>query len=167
MSAQAFISIGSNIDAEYNIRSCLDALHRHFKPLQLSNFYESEAVGMEGDNFINLVAAFSTELGVHELNHALHQIELQHGRRRDQPRFSPRSLDLDLLLYDDLVLDEHGLVLPRDEITRYAFVLLPLSELAPDRIHPILHQTIADLWRAFDDPSQALWVIPFDWKVTE
>jgi 2-amino-4-hydroxy-6-hydroxymethyldihydropteridine diphosphokinase len=120
-------------------------------------------VGFEGDNFLNLVAGLDTDQEVHDVNRQLHAIEDAHGRQRNGPRFSPRTLDLDLLLYDDLILSEDKLQLPRDEITHNAFVLRPLADIAPDLRHPVTGQTMAELWQAFDQTSQRLWPIPFEW----
>jgi len=159
--AKIYISIGSNIDAEKNIRLAIHALQEHYGKLVLSSVYESEAVGFDGDNFLNLVASVKTEEDVHTVVATLRKIEDDNGRDRSGPRFSPRTVDLDLLLYDDLVISENGLELPRDEITKNAFVLLPLEEIAPQLIHPISGQTMCDHWLNFDKNSQRLWTINF------
>lgn len=159
--ARVYISIGSNIDAENNVRLAIHALQEHYGKLILSSVYESEAVGFEGDNFLNLVAGLNTEEDVHTVAATLRKIEDDNGRDRSGPRFSPRTVDLDLLLYDDLVLQGDGLVLPRDEITKNAFVLLPLEEIAPQLIHPVSGNTMCDHWMSFDQDSQKLWPIEF------
>ncbi len=159
--AKIYISIGSNIDAEKNIRLAVRALEEHYGKLILSSVYESEAVGFDGDNFLNLVAAVKTDEDVHTVARVLHTIEDENGRDRSGPKFSSRTVDLDLLLYDDLVLEEDGLELPRDEITKNAFVLLPLEEIAPQLIHPITGNTMCDHWMSFDKNSQKLWPINF------
>jgi len=159
--AKIYISIGSNIDAEKNIRLAVHTLQDHYGKLILSSVYESEAVGFEGDNFLNLVAGVKTDEDVHTVARVLHKIEDENGRDRTAPRFSSRSVDLDLLLYDDLILQEAGLELPRDEITKNAFVLLPLEEIAPQLIHPVSGQTMCDHWMNFDRDSQKLWPIDF------
>ena len=159
--AKIYISIGSNIDAEKNIRLSINALQEHYGKLILSSVYESEAVGFEGDNFLNLVAGVKTDEDVYTVVTTLRKIEDENGRDRSSPRFSARTVDLDLLLYDDLILKEDGLELPRDEITKNAFVLLPLEEIAPQLIHPISGNTMCDHWMSFDKDSQKLWTIDF------
>ena len=159
--AKIYISIGSNIEAEKNIRLAVSALQEHYGKLILSSVYESEAVGFEGDNFLNLVAGVNTDEDVHTVVNVLRKIEDENGRDRSGPRFSPRTVDLDLLLYDDLVMNEDGLELPRDEITKNAFVLLPLEEIAPQLIHPVSGDTMCDHWMNFDRKSQKLWTVDF------
>lgn len=159
--ARVYISIGSNIDAENNIRLAVHALQQHYGKLILSSVYESEAVGFDGDNFLNLVAGLNTDEDVHVVAETLRKIEDDNGRDRSGPRFSARTVDLDLLLYDDLVVEEAGLQLPRDEITKNAFVLLPLEEIAPQLIHPVSGNTMCDHWLNFDKNSQRLWPIEF------
>lgn len=159
--AKIYISIGSNIDAEKNIRLAIHALQDHYGKLILSSVYESEAVGFDGDNFLNLVVGLKTEEDVYTVAATLRKIEDENGRVRSGPRFSPRTVDLDLLLYDDLILQEDGLDIPRDEITKNAFVLLPLDEIASQLIHPTSGKTICDHWLNFDKDSQKLWAIDF------
>lgn len=159
--ARIYISVGSNIDAEKNVRLAIHALQDHYGKLILSSVYESEAVGFAGDNFLNLVAGVNTDEDVHTVAKNLRKIEDDNGRDRSGPRFSPRTVDLDLLLYDDLILKEEGLELPRDEITKNAFVLLPLEEIAPQLIHPESGNTMCDHWMSFDKDSQKLWAIDF------
>lgn len=164
--AQVFVSIGSNINRENNIRSGVQALSRRFGSLQLSSVYDSEAVGFQGDAFYNLVACFDTDDNIVTLLLCLRDIEDRHQRRRDRPRFSSRTLDIDLLLYDDRVQDDPECRLPRDEITHSAFVLAPLAEIAPQRCHPVVGQSYADLWRQFNQTSQALVRLDdFDWDL--
>ncbi len=157
--ATIFISIGSNINANENIRLALDDLADSFTGIVNSTYYESESVGFEGDNFINLVTQAETELDIPTVNEKLHAIEDQHGRDRSGPRFSSRTLDLDLLLYDDEIYENGKLHLPREEILTNAFVLWPLAELVPDKIHPLEKKTYAQLWDQFDKTSQSIWPI--------
>jgi 2-amino-4-hydroxy-6-hydroxymethyldihydropteridine diphosphokinase len=126
--------------------------------LQVSAVYENKAVGFAGDNFYNLVVGFDSEREVTELGPIFRDIESDHGRVRGGERFSSRTLDVDLLLYDDLVLKEQGLDVPRDEITRYAFVLRPLAELVPNLIHPELNKTMLTLWQDFE-PKEDMTIV--------
>ena len=147
---RGYISIGSNIDKEKNIPSSLQALGCLFGVLTISSVYESEPVGFSGDTFYNMVVGFDSDLDVKAVAKHLRQIELDHGRTRDCKKFSSRTLDLDLVLYGDLVVSDGRLQIPRDEIERYAFVLEPLAEVAGDLQHPVKHITYAEMWRKFD-----------------
>lgn len=157
--ARVYISIGSNIEPLHHIRTGLTVLQHQFGPLILSSVYESQAVGFEGNNFYNLVAGFDTMLTIYQVVDMLRYVEQQNGRQRHGKRFSARTLDLDLLLYDDLILTADNLEVPRHEITQYAFVLLPLAEIAPTVRHPITGQHYTDIAKQFNDPAQLLWRI--------
>lgn len=161
--ARIYISIGSNIEAERHLRLAIGELRKYYGELQLSSVYESEAVGFDGDNFLNMVVGLDTDEEVHTVLQTLREIEDRHGRIRGGPRFSARTLDLDLLLYDDLVVKEEALDLPRGEIIQNAFVLWPLAEIAPEIMHPVEQQSMAALWQGFDKESQKLWPITIDW----
>ncbi len=158
--ATVFLSLGSNIDAENNIRACLRALRYEFGEIGLSSVYESEAVGFDGENFLNLVVKIETILSVGELSQCLRNIEDANDRGRSGPKFSARTLDVDILTYDDLVGEHDGVVLPRQEITENAFVLLPLNELAPNETHPVLEKSYNELWSSYSK-RQELWKIEF------
>ncbi|GMG85740.1 2-amino-4-hydroxy-6-hydroxymethyldihydropteridine diphosphokinase [Biformimicrobium ophioploci] len=162
--AQVYLSLGSNIEREQHICAALDALAQAFGALQVSSVYESEAVGFEGENFYNLVVGIHTGLSVTELSAVLKQIEDDNGRCRNGPKFSARTLDIDILTYDDLVGEHGGVQLPRDEITRNAFVLWPLAEIAPDARHPQTGERYASLWDAYDKSKQKLWAVEFSWS---
>lgn len=155
--ADVFLSIGSNIEREKHIPSALKELEERIGSLTVSSVYESEAVGFEGARFYNLVAAFSTELPVSDVVKILSEIESNHGRTRDSQKFSSRTLDVDLILYGDEVLREGKLTLPREDITHYAFVLEPLAEIAPNRKHPVIGESYADLWAKFDKAGVKQW----------
>ncbi len=162
--AQVYVSIGSNQQREHYILSCLDALADNFGELMLSSVFESEAVGFRGDNFYNMVVGFTTTLGVAELSRALKAIEDVNGRTRTGPKFSGRTLDIDILTYDQCYGDCEGIQLPRDEILKNAFVLWPLAQIAPQVQHPVTGQSYAELWQAYDRTRQVLWPVAFSWR---
>lgn len=146
---RVYLSLGSNIDRERNICSAVAALRRQYGPLEVSSVYETEAVGFRGDAFYNLVLGFDTDQSPTTVTQVLREIENGHGRVRGGEKFAARTLDIDLLTWGDEVLRGQGLNVPRDEILKYAFVLGPLAELAPDRTHPELGRSFAALWAEF------------------
>lgn len=164
---RGYISIGSNIDRDKNIPASLQALERYFGELTVSSIYETEPVGFSGNPFYNLVVGFDSDLDVREVAQQLRQIELDHGRARSCQKFTARTLDLDLILYDDLVLRDEQLQLPRDEIERYAFVLEPLAEIAPTLKHPVSHISYAELWDKFDKTDLKQKRIKPAWTLTK
>lgn len=147
---EVFIGAGSNVAPRRHLAAGLKALAEHFGVLRLSPVYRNSPVGFDGEDFLNMVVAFETDAPVGEVAAALAGIEAANGRTRGEAKFAPRTLDLDLLLYGDLVADDGTLQLPRDEITSYPFVLKPLADLAGERMHPVLGQNFAALWRQFD-----------------
>lgn len=153
---KVYISIGSNIERERNVRAAVRLLRKHFGTLTLSRVYQTPAEGFEGEDFYNLVAAFDTTRALDEVLAILHSIEDACGRVRGGEKFSARTLDLDILLYDDLVRHDGKIDIPRNEITKYAFVLGPLAELAPNRRHPESGRTFAQLWENFDGTRRVL-----------
>lgn len=164
---RGYISVGSNIDKERNILTSLRALALFFGDLIISNTYESEPVGFSGDTFYNLIVGFDSELDVKTIAKQLRQIEQDQGRTRDCKKFSDRTLDLDLILYGDLVISDGRLQIPRDEIEKYAFVLEPLAEIAPDRKHPVSHLSFGELWDKFDKSDLRQKRIKTGWDSTE
>ncbi|MEW7866267.1 2-amino-4-hydroxy-6-hydroxymethyldihydropteridine diphosphokinase [Aeromonas diversa] len=161
--ARIYISLGSNIDREQHIGAGLDALLRLYGPLEVSRVFESEAVGFAGSPFYNLVVGADTDHPLPRVTRDLRELEFAHGRAVDAKKFAPRTLDLDLLLYDDLVCAE-PVSLPRAEILTNAFVLWPLAELAPRRRHPVTGQSYGALWAAYDKQSQRLQPVDFSWS---
>lgn len=147
---KVYVSVGSNVERDRHIPLALQDLAGQFGALDVSSVYETAAVGFAGDPFYNLVVGFDTEMAVEPLAAALNDLEHRHGRRRDAQKFAPRTLDLDLILYGDLVRSDRKPYLPRDEITRYAFVLEPLAEIAPTLRDPLSGRSYAELWAAFD-----------------
>lgn len=136
------------------------ALKSHFNNPLHSSVFESEAVGFAGNNFYNSVLAATTDMPLADVCALLKEIERDNGRKANDKKFSPRTLDLDLLFYDDIICQSPA-QLPRDEITKNAFVLQPLAEIAPNFFHPVAKQTIAQLWNAYNNPKQKLWKVEF------
>lgn len=160
---QIYISVGSNVDPEQNIKQGVLAMAEQWAPLMVSQVYESKAVGFVADNFLNLVVGADVSKQSLDIVAILRKIEDDLGRCREAPRFSSRTLDLDLLLYDREILDHIDLQLPRAEITQNAFVLRPLAEIAGDAVHPVRGETYDMLWNTYDKKSQELWPISFTW----
>lgn len=161
---RGYISIGSNINKDEHIPASLRALELAFGKLTVSSIYESEPVGFTGDVFYNLVVGFDSELEVKAVAKQLRQIELDNGRTRDSRKFAARTLDLDLILYGDLIVNDGRLQIPRDEIEHYAFVLEPLAEIAPDLKHPINHISYAELWNKFDKTELKQKIVTPSWE---
>lgn len=147
MSSTAWLGLGSNVNAESHIRAGIRALQEDFDQVSLSPVYSSTAVGFEGDDFINLVARVETDMHPLALREYLRELEDRFGRKRDVAKFSDRTLDIDILLYDDLVLLSPKLEIPRAEITKFAHVLKPLADLDPELIHPVELRTMAEIWQ--------------------
>lgn len=164
--ATIYISLGSNVEREYHVQHGLKALadtfDLAFDQLILSSLFESEAVGFSGNAFYNMVVGIKTQCSVKKVAIKLRDIEMKYGRDVDAKKFSPRTLDLDLLLYDDLIIDSPA-QLPRDEIDKNAFVLWPLSEIAPTLMHPIIKQNYQTLWQNYNKATQQLTIVRNCW----
>ena len=142
----ALLSLGSNLEPERHLRAAADALRERFPDIVFSRPYRYPAVGFDGPDFINAGAMLQSDLDPYQLNDWLHALEDTQGRRRDAPRFSSRTLDIDLVFYGDLILKGEGnLQLPRPEL-RHAFVLQPLAEIAPGFVDPVSGKTLGELW---------------------
>ncbi|QUJ67862.1 2-amino-4-hydroxy-6-hydroxymethyldihydropteridine diphosphokinase [Photobacterium sp. GJ3] len=149
---EVYISIGSNLDREYSVRAAVAELKRLGAEFRLSQIFEAEPVGFDGPSFLNCVAAFKTKLSPDALQAQLKTLERKYGRLPDAPKNQSRTLDLDLLLYGDLIRTDTP-VLPRDDIYKFAFVLQPLMELCPEQVIPGDGRTVAEIWREFDHPQ--------------
>lgn len=148
--ARIYANIGSNQNRETHIRNAVRALRREFGELTVSPVYESPAFGFDGDPFFNLVIGFTSDKTIDAIQVIFNTVENANGRDRSQPRFSSRSLDIDLLLYDDLVLRIGKLVIPRPDIYTQAFVLKPLADIAGDCVDPVKKKTYRELWSQFN-----------------
>jgi 2-amino-4-hydroxy-6-hydroxymethyldihydropteridine diphosphokinase len=144
--AEVFISIGSNIgDRAANIRNAIKALERVVKIVAVSSLYETEPVEFtEQPWFLNCAVRLETALDPHELIDSLLSIEQEMGRHRQHIK-GPRNIDLDILLYGNLVLNDATLTIPHPAMQQRRFVLEPLAEIAPEIIHPVLRRTIREL----------------------
>lgn len=143
-----FISLGSNIDPQIHIRDIHEKLFSLLAEPVISTVYQSPAVGMEGNDFLNAVVAGKTNLSVKDIVGKLNQFELEAGRIRTENKFIDRTLDLDLLLYGDLVTtanDELSATLPHPEILEQAYVLQPLADIAGDLVHPVVDMPLSVL----------------------
>jgi len=153
---EAYIGIGSNIDPEFHVGRALYAMEQSLGPIATSLLYRSPPVGFEGDEFINGVVRVTSRAGLDALIEDLKALEKQSGRNRHASGMGSRELDLDLLLYGESILRRDGLVLPRPDILQYPFVLRPLAELAPARLHPETGRTFAWHWQHFTGISADL-----------
>lgn len=157
---RAYLSLGSNIDAPRWLSAAVAELRARFGTLAVSPVYRSAAVGFDGPDFFNLAVGLDTELSPDGLNTWLHALEDRHGRVRGGDRYASRTLDVDIVLYDDLVMSGAGhLQLPRGEL-KHAFVLKPMVDIAPDVRHPLSGKTMAELWAAFPQDKEPLFADP-------
>lgn len=157
----AYLSLGSNQDPERHLGRAVEELRARFGELRLSPLYRTPAVGFEGPDFLNAAARIETDLDPVALDAWLHALEDAHGRRRDQPRFSDRPLDIDIVFYGQLVMRGPGhLELPRPEL-RHAFVLKPLCDLAPEFRVPGDGRTLAELWRRHPEHTRSPQALPW------
>ena len=154
---QAYVGIGSNIDKAENISGCLSHLKNLFGEIKISPIYQSEPVGLKGDDFYNLVVRFETSYDIDVLETKLREIEYYFGRQRNQPPHTSRTLDIDLLLFGNLISEEHNV--PRNDIIKYGFVLKPLCDIEPNLIHPTKGEKIRILWEKFDCSDQPMQVL--------
>ena len=161
--ARLYISLGSNVNRQQYVNTGLTALEKLFGELTLSSLFASKAVGFDGAEFYNMVIGATTELNIEQVAKALRDIEFANGRQVNAKKYSPRTLDLDLLLFDNLILDNPAQI-PRAEITENAFVLWPLAEVAPQLKHPILNKSYQHLWQAYDKTKQQLTIVDFTWS---
>ena len=154
--AVLYVSLGSNIDPENNLRLGLGELRDRFGELETSAVYRSKAVGFEGEDFLNLVAGFESDASPLAICEAIELIHNLVGRDPNSGKWESRPLDIDLLLYNDLVIDEQPVRVPRKDLLEYSFVLRPMAELAPGLVHPVTGHTMLEHWQSFDPTSHPL-----------
>jgi 2-amino-4-hydroxy-6-hydroxymethyldihydropteridine diphosphokinase len=154
--SSVFVAAGSNVNPSEHLRTALTEIERIYAPLRVSPAYRNKAVGFEGDDFINLVVAFDTSEPVERVRERLQAVETLCGRPRGAPRWAPRSMDLDILLYGNRVSDEPGLVLPRPDLVRRPYMLKPMADLAPDLVHPTLGKSMSELWSALEPENHEM-----------
>jgi 2-amino-4-hydroxy-6-hydroxymethyldihydropteridine diphosphokinase len=151
-----YVAAGSNIEPVKNLKLALAELSRSYQPLAISPAYRNPAVGFAGEDFINLVVRFATDEDVQAVRSRLHEIETLCGRPRAAPKWAPRAMDLDILLFGDQVRNDPGLILPRPDLVRRAYMLKPTADLAPDLRHPTLKKTLRELWDEFASKGHEL-----------
>ncbi len=154
-----FLGIGSNINKRDNIFSCLQYFYNSFKHCNQSPIYQSAAFGFNGHDFYNLVIEIKTQFNIVAMKRWLMTIEDNHGRDRTQKRYSNRTLDIDILLFNDEIIQHDGIIIPRPEILKQAYVLKPLADIAGDRQHPITKKTFLHHWQMFDNNQQTITVV--------
>jgi len=142
------LSLGSNLQPRHHLRAAVAALAQRFGDIVVSPTYRTAAVGFDGPAFLNNAVAIETGLPLQELDAWLHALEDAHGRDRSGPRFSDRTLDIDVVFHGDLIIEGPGhLRIPRPEL-KHAFVIKPLADIAPAFVDPVSGLTLAALWRA-------------------
>lgn len=151
-----YVAAGSNVDPCRHLRQAVTALAQVYGPLRVSPAYRNKAVGFDGEDFINLVVGFTTQDPVAQVRRHLQQIEALCGRPPDAPKWAPRTMDLDILLYGQLISNEPGFVLPRPDLIRRPYMLKPMADIAPDVEHPLAHRTMGELWAAFDSAGHEM-----------
>jgi 2-amino-4-hydroxy-6-hydroxymethyldihydropteridine diphosphokinase len=161
--ATVYLGLGSNESPEANLRLAIRELQERYGELAISSIYRSTAVGFDGADFLNLALRLQCKDSPLAICDDIERIHDLAGRARDSDKWESRSLDIDLLLYDDLVLDERPVHVPRDDILRYSFVLRPLAELAPHQVHPVTGKTMLEHWQEFDASSHPLEEVSIDW----
>ena len=161
--ATVFLGLGSNESPQENLKLAVRELTSRYGELALSGVYKSAAVGFSGADFLNLAVRLESEdspLGICDEIDLIHNLA---GRDRSSEKWESRPLDIDLLLYNDLILDDRPVRVPRDDILQYSFVLRPMAELAPQQIHPVTGRTMIEHWREFDAWSHPLEKMSVDW----
>lgn len=159
-----YLGVGSNIRPEYHIAAGLDELDTHFRLRQVSTVYRSEAVGFDGDPFLNLVACIESGRSLPSLAAMLKRIEFKYGREPNCGKFSPRTLDIDILTFDRLLGTHSGIELPRPEATVNAYVLEPFAEIAPSLVLPGHARSLTEVRAEYGGVTQPIEPVAFAWR---
>jgi 2-amino-4-hydroxy-6-hydroxymethyldihydropteridine diphosphokinase len=157
-----YVAAGSNVEPEKYLARALRELAAAYGPLTLSPAYRNQAVGFSGDDFINFVVGFRTEDDVGSVRQQLQKIEAHCDRPPDAPKWAPRTMDLDILLFGDLVSDEPGLKIPRPDLIKRPYMLRPIADIAPDVRHPISGKTMRELWESFEGDAHSMVEVSLD-----
>jgi len=157
--ARVYFSIGSNQEPRKHIDLALRELGRRFGHLDVSPVYRNQAIGFDGADFLNLVVGLNTSKSVHDIRLEIEAIHELAKRSRQGGKLVSRTLDIDLLLYAQLVTAGPPLKLPRVDVLKYAFALRPLADIAPDECHPETGLTFAEHWKAMDQDEHPLTLV--------
>jgi 2-amino-4-hydroxy-6-hydroxymethyldihydropteridine diphosphokinase len=153
---RVFVAAGSNLEPEKHLaRACAEIRHS-WHDVVFSRAYSNVAMGFDGPDFINLVLGFTTSQPLDAVIARLRAIETQCGRPRYAPKWASRTMDLDVLLYGDLVEKTSEYTLPRPDLLKRPYMLGPMAEIAPDVVHPTVGKTMALLWKEFDRDGHAM-----------
>lgn len=153
---EVYVAAGSNIEPEKYLARALRELAAAYGPLTLSPAYRNQAVGFSGADFINLVVGFRTDDEVTVVRQQLQKVEAACDRPADAPKWAPRTMDLDILLFGDLVSDEPGLKIPRPDLIKRPYMLKPMADIAPDVRHPVVGKTMRELWESFEGADHSM-----------
>jgi 2-amino-4-hydroxy-6-hydroxymethyldihydropteridine diphosphokinase len=151
-----YLGLGSNTRPKENLQLGTRELADRFTLRAASSVYRNKAIGFEGDDFLNAVVLVETTKRPREVCRELEEIHNVAGRQRDGDPFVSRTLDIDLLLYDHLIIDSPPVRVPRSDVLDYAFVLGPLVDIAPNYVHPESGKTLRWHWVNFDRDSHPL-----------
>ena len=147
---RVYVAAGSNLEPEKNLALACAQIAHAWPDTHFSRAYRNVAVCFEGPDFINLVVGFSAAQPLHSVIEKLRGIETNCGRPRYAPKWASRTMDLDVLLFGDLVETTSDYTLPRPDLLKRPYMLGPLAELAPEIVHPTAHKAVGLLWKEFD-----------------
>lgn len=145
-----YVAAGSNLEPEKNLASACAEIAQAWPDARFSRAFRNVAVGFDGPDFINLVVGFTAAQPLAAVIAELRAIETRCGRPRLAPKWASRTMDLDVLLYGDLVEKTSDYTVPRPDLIKRPYMLGPMAELAPEVVHPTLGKTMRELWQAFD-----------------